>query len=70
MELDWISPLQASDKWGITERQVQSLCKNGKIEDVVKLGRSWLIPRSAPKPIDGRTKAGKSVRTDIKGEMK
>ena len=56
LELDWISPSQASKKWGITERQVQSLCKQGKIKNVVKLGRSWLIPKAAPKPIDGRRK--------------
>ena len=56
MELDWISPLQASEKWGITERQVQSLCKQGKIDGVIKWGRSWLIPKDIPRPIDGRTK--------------
>ena len=62
MELDWITPFQASEKWGITERQVQSLCKNGKIENVVKLGRSWLIPKNAPKPIDGRTKTARQAK--------
>jgi hypothetical protein len=59
MNLDWISPLQASEAWGITERQVQSLCKNGKIEGVVKWGRSWLIPKNTLKPVDGRTKQAK-----------
>ena len=62
MELDWITPFQASEKWGITERQVQSLCKNGKIDNVVKLGRSWLIPKNAPKPIDGRTKTARQAK--------
>lgn len=66
MEMDWISPLQASEKWGITERQVQSLCKQGKIKDVVKLGRSWLIPKDAPRPIDGRTKHGQKTRPNQK----
>ena len=59
MELDWISPLQASEKWGITERQVQSLCKNGRINGVVKWGRSWLIPKDTQKPIDGRITGAK-----------
>ena len=63
MDLDWISPLQASEAWGITERQVQSLCKNGKIEGVVKWGRSWLIPKDAPRPLDGRTKAVKQQKS-------
>jgi len=61
MELDWISPKQASIQWGITERHVQSLCSRGRIAGVVRLGRSWLIPRDAPKPIDGRTKEAKQV---------
>ena len=59
MELDWISPLQASEKWGITERQVQSLCKQGKIDGTIKWNRSWLIPKDTPRPIDGRTKEAK-----------
>ena len=63
MELNWISPQQAAEQWGITERQVQSLCKNGKIKDVVKLGRSWLIPKDVTRPIDGRTKAAKSEQS-------
>ena len=25
MELDWITPKQAAEKWNITERQVQAL---------------------------------------------
>ena len=62
MELDWISPFQAAEKWGITERQVQSLCKSGKIENVVKWGRSWLIPKDAPRPVDGRTKAARQSK--------
>ena len=59
MELDWISPFQASEKREITERQMQSLCKNGRIKGVVRLGRSWLIPKDAHRPLDGRTKEAK-----------
>ena len=57
MELEWITPLQASEKWGITERQVQAMCKNGKIIGVVRVSKVWLIPKDAPRPIDGRRKA-------------
>jgi len=62
MELSWISPQQAAEQWGITERQVQSLCKNEKIKDVVRFGRAWLIPKDAHKPVDGRTKAAKESK--------
>jgi len=70
MELDWITPKQVAKQWGITERQVQSLCTRGKIPDVVRLGRSWLIPKSASKPIDGRTKAARVVKSDLNGGKK
>ena len=56
MELDWITPRQAAEKWGIKERQVQLLCSQGKIKGVMRLHRSWLIPKDAQKPVDGRTK--------------
>jgi excisionase family DNA binding protein len=62
MELNFITPQQAAEQWGITERQVQSLCSNGKIKDVIRLGRSWLIPKGTEKPIDGRTKIAKKSK--------
>ena len=62
MELDWITPLQASEQWGITERQVQSLCLQGKIPGALRLSKLWLIPKDAPKPIDGRTIEGKNLK--------
>ena len=62
MELNLMSSKQAAEKWGITDRQVQSLCLQGKIKDATKLGREWLIPKNAPKPLDGRTKAAKQLK--------
>ena len=65
MKLDWITPGQAAEKWGITERQVQSLCKNGKIANAMRVGqRVWVIPKDAPRPIDGRTKAAKHKKNE------
>ena len=61
-KLEWISPQQAAEKWGITLRQAQSLCSRGKIQGVVRLGHAWLIPKDAPRPIDGRTKAAKQAK--------
>ena len=60
MELNLMTSQQAAEKWGITDRQVQSLCSQGKIQGATKLGRAWLISKDAPKPIDGRTKQAKN----------
>lgn len=59
MELDWITPQQAAEQWGITDRRVQALCANGQVEGAVRLGRGWLIPKSTLKPPDGRAKNGR-----------
>ena len=64
MELNLMSSKQAAELWGITDRQVQSLCSQGKIKDATKLGRAWLIPKDAPRPLDGRTKEAKSSKTN------
>jgi DNA-binding transcriptional regulator LsrR (DeoR family) len=39
-----------AEKWGVTERYVQILCKQGRIDGVVKFGNSWAIPEKAEKP--------------------
>ena len=49
---------EAARLWGLTERRVSSLCKEGKIKGVRKQGRSWLIPIDAKKPVDNRVKTG------------
>jgi hypothetical protein len=70
MELDWITPLQASEQWDITERQVQAMCKKGKIPGVIRLSKVWLIPKDAPRPLDGRTKAAKQDKRASGREQK
>lgn len=49
---------EAAIRWGITERRVTVLCKEGRIEGAYKDGRSWRIPLDAEKPIDSRVKDG------------
>jgi len=36
--------------WDITPRQVQYLCKLGRIEGAIKFGNTWAIPEDAKKP--------------------
>jgi len=59
MEFNWITPKDAGEKWGITERRVQALCVKGRVEGVIRLKRGWLIPKDMPKPADGRRNNGR-----------
>lgn len=52
--LDYISTSEAAEKWGISERRVQKLCEDNRIEGVAKFSYMWLIPKDAEKPVDGR----------------
>ena len=53
---------QIAIKWGLSERTVNELCKLGKIDGAIKIGRMWQIPDDAKKPIDGRITSGKYVK--------
>ena len=46
----FITAQEASDRWGITARQVQLLCKQERIKGAVMLSRIWIIPEDAEKP--------------------
>ena len=63
---DYITIAEASDRWGISQRQVQHLCTLGSVEGAVKFGRAWMIPKNANKPVDGRTKA---ARAELDADM-
>ena len=55
----YLSVTEAAKKWNITSRRVQILCRENKIDGVIKFGRSWAIPEQAEKPADLRVKSGK-----------
>jgi hypothetical protein len=54
--LDYISVQQASEKWGISNRRIQKLCEENRIDGAVRFGRAWAIPKDASKPVDSRLK--------------
>ena len=57
--LSYITASQAAEKWNISQRRVQILCSQGRIEGVFKLGENWAIPETAAKPLDSRKKESK-----------
>jgi hypothetical protein len=58
--MEYITPKEAANLWGISARRVVVLCTEGKVDGAERLGgKMWVIPRSAQKPLDGRTKEAK-----------
>jgi len=51
---DYISVKETAEKWEISERRVQKLCEEDRIEGVVRFDHAWMIPREAEKPADQR----------------
>jgi len=58
--MDYIGIEETAKKWGTSKRFVQLLCSEGRIEGATRLGRAWMIPKDARRPMDGRTKAAKT----------
>lgn len=55
---------EVAAKWGISQRAVQLLCKEGKIIGAERFGRAWMIPEDAVRPIDRRTREGRVLDED------
>ncbi|MFI3213252.1 MAG: DNA-binding protein [Eubacteriales bacterium] len=52
--MDFKSVKQAAEEWGISERRIQKLCEENRIDGIAKFGKSWAIPQNAKKPVDKR----------------
>ena len=52
--MEYMTAKEAANKWGISERRVQVLCEQKRIEGVQRLGKAWAIPENATKPPDNR----------------
>ena len=53
--MGYMNVREASERWGLAERRITALCRDGRIAGAGKKGKSWEIPDDAPKPLDGRT---------------
>ena len=60
--MDYMTLKDAAEQWGVTPRRVNYYFAGGRIHGAVKMAGVWLIPKTAEKPIDGRTKQGKELR--------
>ena len=60
--MDYMTLREASEKWGISTRQINYYCTEDRILGAVKRAGVWLIPKDAEKPADGRTRQGRKNR--------
>ncbi len=60
--MEYLTTVELSEKWGISSRRISVLCAEGRIEGVIKKGKTWLIPGNSPKPNDARIKSGRYVK--------
>ena len=59
--MDYMTISEAAEKWNISNRRIQTLCAQGRIEGAVRLECCWLLPKEALKPKDARVKSGKYI---------
>lgn len=60
--MDYMTLREASEKWGISTRQINYYCTEDRISGAVKMAGVGLIPKDAEKPADGRTRQGRKNR--------
>ncbi len=56
---EYMTAQEAAEKWNVSIRWVQRLCKGNRIDGAMNISRVWLIPKDTKKPTDGRLKANR-----------
>ncbi len=76
--MEYLSIQDYADRWNISKRRIQILCKEGRIPGAKIVGNMWLIPNDVDRPNDARTKnpileeeiGSSKVRKDLKRLLK
>lgn len=50
--MDLLTTVQVAKDWGISQRRVDILCKEGRDEGAIMMGNRWFIPKDSLKPED------------------
>jgi hypothetical protein len=59
---DFMTITQAAEKWEVSVRRAQVLCAENRVAGAFRIGRAWIIPKDAKKPLDARIKSGKYIK--------
>ena len=62
--MDYISVKEAAELWNVSQRWVQKFCAEDRIPNVIRFGRSWMIPKDAVRPDDLRKKPSAETKTE------
>ena len=62
--IDFMSVQEAAKEWGISERRIQVLCSEDRIDGAIRFGHAWAIPKNAKKPFDARLRENKKVMNE------
>lgn len=57
MKNNMMTVREAAEKWQISVRRVQDLCRGGRVMGAVLFGKNWMIPADAARPKDARSRA-------------
>ena len=60
--MKYLSIKQTAERWGISPRRIQILCKEDRVPGAFIVGNSWAIPENAVKPRDARIKSGRYIK--------
>ena len=60
--MEYLTTAELSEKWNISPRRIGMLCADGRIDGVIKKGKTWLIPSDAEKPADRRYRKMSTVK--------
>lgn len=58
---DYMTAQEAAEKWNVSLRWVQRLCKENRVKGSLNINRVWLIPKETKRPLDMK------LRTNRKG---
>ncbi len=61
--MDYITIKEASDKWGLSVRRIQTLCSEEQIDGAIRFSGVWAIPSIARRPVDHRVKTGRYIKS-------
>ncbi|SFG65437.1 hypothetical protein [Oribacterium sp. WCC10] len=56
---EYLDAREVAEKWELTVRYIQTLCRHGDIEGAIKREGKWYIPVDSEKPEDHRITSGK-----------